>query len=264
MKTILNQNLKTLYFVRLILLSVSCSEKDDANTNEINQVDIEKVLTEMKNLGESEGKIIVFEMKNLKEKDYAKYFEVIENSEKVLAFASCQGINKRGPGDNFTVTCTWGNGESEVTECGESVSCAGQATWDCLENGGCATICNAKITFTPANISSNKKSKSLKQLDSILSEVINLSNSKNRNIEFTIKRNKDTYELSKVIYLENTSNTQSKSERTFQVDCWGSDGELLWQDTYYDKLSASEGILKCTDKDGGCADICEIVARFSK
>ena len=157
MKTIFNQNLKTLYFVCLILLLVSCSEKDDTNTDEISQVDIEEILTEMKSLGESEGKIIVFEMKNFKEKDFTKYFEIIENSEKVLAFATGQDINKRGPGDNYTVTCTWGNGESEVTECGESVACAGQATWDCLENGGCATICNAKITFTPANISNNKK-----------------------------------------------------------------------------------------------------------
>lgn len=146
MKTIFNQNLKTLYFVCLILLSVSCSEKDDTNTGEISQVDIEEILTEMKSLGESEGKIIVF--------------EIIENSEKVLAFATGQDINKRGLGDNYTVTCTWGNGESEITECGESVPCAGQATWDCLENGGCATICNAKITFTPANISNNKKSNS--------------------------------------------------------------------------------------------------------
>ena len=270
MTTIFNQNVKVLYLLCLIAFLTSCSEKEHANSNEISEAEITNILTEMKSLGDSQGKIIKFEMKNLKEKNYSKYFDVVDNSDKVMAFAKGQDFQKNGgPGDNYTVTCTWGSGEPVVTECGESVSCAGQATWDCLENGGCATICNAVITYVPGNIPNNLEpynSESIEQLKSILSEIVEMSSKKDKGVSFSISRNKDDYNLNKATYLDDTSNMNNSiisSARTFQVDCYGSDGEILWQGNYYDQLSASQGILDCTDRDGGCAEICEIVARYA-
>jgi hypothetical protein len=129
----------------------SCSDNEDINKSDITSQSIKKVLNEMKSLGDNENKVVTFELKNILKKDYKEHFKLINYSQKVLAFAA--GTNRETiKKDNYTVTCTWGDGSTKVTECGANVGCAGQATWDCLENGGCATICNAKITYKPAII----------------------------------------------------------------------------------------------------------------
>lgn len=264
MKKTSNQHFKIIYFICLLVLTVACSDTEETTSNEIQEATIEKILQDMKEVGDARGKIVVFEMKNYNGQDYKKHFELIENSTKVLAFATGLKNNNTSPGDNYTVTCTWGDGETTVTECGENVGCAGEATWDCLNNGGCATICNAKITYTPSITESNvsKSNKPMQQLVAILDEVVKISSANNKGVAFTISRNKDSYKLKEVSFLDGSQTTHMKTERTFQVDCYDGEGELLWQESYYDKLSASAGILKCTDEDGGCAEICEIYAAF--
>lgn len=246
------------------LSSCTNNEEVSIDSNSKIQENINSVLAEMKSLGDSQGKIIVYEVKNISKKDYQKYFEVIKNSKKVLDFALGSDSNQRkGPGDNYTVTCTWGNGETTVTECGESTSCAGQATWDCLENGGCATICNAKITYTPSKIKPYQVPKK-EAIESVLKQAVKISSLQNEAISFSIAYDKEKYWLKNTTSLkkESFSTLSRKRPGTFQVDCYGSDGELMWSDTYYDDVSASQGILDCTDRDGGCAEICEIYARY--
>ena len=254
----------------LLLFAVwitSCTQEQDKatveNSNSVTKKNVEDVLAQMKSLGDAQGKIIVFEVENISKEDYKKYFEVIKNSKKVMDFASgTDSSSRKAPEDNYTVTCTWGNGETMVTECGENVGCAGAATWDCLENGGCATICNARITYTPANIKVNQVSKK-EAIKSVLQQVIEISNSKNKAVSFSIAYDNEKYWLKKTSEIkEENFDKLRKRPGTFQVDCYGGDGELMWSDTYYSSEDASVGILQCTDTDGGCAEVCEIHARY--
>lgn len=259
-------NLKFIYLLCFSVLLFGCSEnEEDIITDEIQQKDIENILSDMKKVGDAEGKIVVFEMKNFDKKDYAKSFELIENTEKVLAFASGSNDISKSPGDDYKVTCTYGNGETEVTECGEDVGCAGAATWKCLDSGGCATICNAVLTYTPSFSpgTAAKKSTPKQQIETILEKVETMGLAEQKSIAFTIARNKDSYTLKETTFLKKNTNTNTARRiETFIVYCYDSDGELLWEEVHYDRQSASVDILKCTDEDGGCAEVCEIHAVY--
>ncbi|WP_204343855.1 hypothetical protein [Psychroserpens algicola] len=133
----------------------SCDSSDSAKetlSEEQIKLRIDNILSEIKAIGNESGKIVKYKFENLKKDDYMSYFDVLENSEKIIAFTNGTNPQAREEGDNYKVTCTYGDGEVVVTECGENVGCAGQATYDCLEGGGCATICNnkAELSFTPA------------------------------------------------------------------------------------------------------------------
>ncbi|WP_299335446.1 hypothetical protein [uncultured Psychroserpens sp.] len=149
------------YFLVLLLCAfalnfTSCEKESNPEniSSEELRLRIDKVVSKMKVLGDENSKIVTYEFANLKKDDYLGFIEIIENSAKVMDFVNGTENLNRGPGDDYQVTCTYGDGESVVTECGEDVGCAGQATWDCLEGGGCANVCNnkAKITYTPNNI----------------------------------------------------------------------------------------------------------------
>lgn len=223
MKIIYSQTIKII-LILLMIISVSCTKAEETSNHDFSQTDIEKMLVDMKRLAESKGKIVTFEMKNFKKKDYTQHFEVIENSSKVLAFASGSDSNWNKKEDNYTVTCTWGNGDVETTECGNSPGCAGQATWDCLEEGGCATICNAKITYTPSNIKPNLKYKS-KSIERILEKIEAISNKENQAVSFSIAFKNGKYWLKEFSFIEDNNLMKRNS---YQVDCYVSDGEILW------------------------------------
>lgn len=127
------------------------SSKDDISSEQL-KLRIDNVVSEMKAIGTESGKIVKYKFENLKKDDYMSYMVVLENTDKILSFVNGTNPQNRGEGDNYVVTCTYGDGEIVTTECGENVGCAGQATWDCLEGGGCAGICNnkAELSFTPA------------------------------------------------------------------------------------------------------------------
>jgi hypothetical protein len=256
--------LKIMYVLCFSMLFIACSQEEENSTNEIQQKDIESILLDMKKVGDAEGKIVVFKLENFEKGNYIKNFELIENTKKVMAFAQGSNDLSKSPGDNYTVTCTWGNGDTKVSECGEDVGCAGAATWDCIDNGGCATICNAVITYTPS-LNPNQAAKnntSIRQLEAIFENVATIANSEKKSLAFTISLNNGVYQLKETSYIDSKSKITAKTLRTFVVYCYDSDGELLWDETYYDKRSASVGVLKCTDEDGGCAEICEIHAAY--
>lgn len=254
-----------------IILVASCSEKDneanifEANRSaeiEITQNQINDVFAEIKSLGDSQGKIITFDIKNLTNKNYQKHFKVVQNSKKVMDFTLGFDSSQKDPEDNYTVTCTWGDGKTEVTECGSDVGCAGQATWDCLDLGGCAAICNARITYVPATIIPEKMNKK-KAIENVLAQVEEIAGIENSDLSFTIAYNQEKYWLKEYRKVTNHAKKNLNYQaRDFQVDCYGSDGELLWSETYASKGDASIGILQCTDEDSGCAEVCEIHARF--
>jgi len=250
-------------FALIAFFIISCSKEKDVhnNVNEVNQKKIETILNQIKSLGDSQGKIVVFKLENASKKDYQEYFEIIENSKDVLEFTL--GFDSKLQEDKqatMTVTCTWGNGETEETVC-TNLACAGQATWDCLENGGCATVCNTRIVYIPSKIKPSQNNK-LKSIESILQKVEEIGETKNEIISFSIAFDKnEKYWLNDISTTIEYDSNRLPSGGSYQVDCYGSDGELAWQENYPDTLSASQGILDCTDA-GGCAEICEIYARY--
>ncbi|MEM6718643.1 MAG: hypothetical protein AAF611_04995 [Bacteroidota bacterium] len=260
-------NLKCVYLLCFSMLLFGCSEnEEDTFTEEIQQKDIEKVLADMKKVGDAEGKIVVFKMKDFDKHTYAKNFKLIENSRKVIAFATgSRDFSKLSLSGNYQVTCTYGNGEVEVTDCGEDEVCAGIATWECVDNGGCATICNAVIMYTPSfnPATAAKSNKPMQQLESILGTVENMARAAKKSISFTISRNHDFYTLTETTFIPSNKNAHaSRRIETFVVYCYDSEGELLWEEVHYDKQSASIDIMRCKDEDGGCAEVCKIHAVY--
>lgn len=151
-------------FFGLLIFTISCQEelllnsdetqidlKSSLNVNHSSGEKISLLLEEMKILADSRQKIVVFELSNLEEDNYITHIRVLENSSKIIEFS--RGLDKNfksfGPDDNYTVTCTYSDGSTVVTECGQSTYCAGEATGACLDSGGCATVCNSKITYYP-------------------------------------------------------------------------------------------------------------------
>ena len=139
---------KLLFLALAVLTVISCT-KSKLEPDLTSQQKIEKILLEMKALGDSKGKVIVFNLKDLEKENYSKYFEIKPYTEKIYAF---NHPDSEPNTDNYTVTCTWSDGSQTTTECGADARCAGAATWDCLDNGGCATVCNARISYKPTKL----------------------------------------------------------------------------------------------------------------
>ncbi|MEP0266081.1 hypothetical protein [Dokdonia sp.] len=256
-----------LLFILSLILFFSCSEKETVVDGELSQSKIiqndvskstiEGIISEMKNLGDSQEKIIVFETKNIISDNPSEHFKILNVSKKAYIFSTGSSKAFLGPDDNYTVTCSYSDGETVVTECGNDVACAGSATWECTENGGCATICNAKITYIPASY--KIKQKKLENLDKVLQEVEEISKSKNNeSLDVTLAYDGIGFTLKNTSRI-NASIENKNSTRAWQVDCFDSDGDLIWSETFEDRLDASQAILNCTDVDGGCANVCEIV-----
>lgn len=232
----------------------------------LTQEKIEAVISEIKSLGDSQGKIIVFRVENILKKDYQKYFQVIKDSKKVLIFsAGSNNYSKTGSGDNYTVTCNLPDGQTTVTECGEDVGCAGHATWECLEHGGCATICNAKITYIPSKIKDGEITKQ-EAIESVLEQAKEISETKNKAISFKIAFYDNKFWLKEISEIKIENSNEDYLTKTdpgsYTVDCHNSDGDIIWSESFNNKLDASIAILDYTDNYGGCAEICETVGRY--
>lgn len=263
------KNVHSLYLILLVIFCISCSENEvsleDASFENQNRI-IQKghtknllsdLILEMKLLGDQNESIIVFETKNIMSSNPLEHFKILDISKKAYLFNSGNSKAFFGPDDDYTVTCSYSDGETVVTECGNDVLCAGNATWDCTESGGCATVCNAKITYIPASY--KLKQKKLENIDLVLREVENISKgNNNESLNVTLNYNGSEFSIKSTSIL-NTSSNLKKSNRAWQVDCFNSDGDLIWSETFEDRLDASQAILNCTDHDGGCANVCEII-----
>lgn len=141
--------LKHIVTICFTLILISCTDSANSDLEKEKSQKIEKLLLEMKTLGDAKGKVVVFKLENLDKEDYSELIEVVPYTKKVYTF---NHPDVEPNTDNYTVTCNWGDGSQTITECGSDAACAGSATWNCVENGGCATICNAKIMYKPSNL----------------------------------------------------------------------------------------------------------------
>jgi len=139
-------NLKFAYLCCFSILLFGCSASEDSTIadDEIQQKNIENILSEMKKVGDAEGKIVVLEVKNFNEKSYEKNFKLIENSKKVLAFATGSNDLDAVSVNAFKVIYTMENGEAKVTKC------TSEATSDCLGNYKSSSFNTVKMVYTPS------------------------------------------------------------------------------------------------------------------
>ena len=80
---------------------------------------------------------------NSKERSYSNYkFEVKEPNFFVLESKSSYSSKK------YTVSCTKGGKTLWTKECDGKISCGG-LIYDCLEGGGCGTICSQRLVYVP-------------------------------------------------------------------------------------------------------------------
>ena len=80
---------------------------------------------------------------NSRERSYSNYkFEVKEPNFFVLESKSSYSSKK------YTVSCTKGGKTLWTKECDGKFSCGG-LIYDCLEGGGCGTICSQRLVYVP-------------------------------------------------------------------------------------------------------------------
>lgn len=137
-------NLRFAYLLCFSVLLFGCSASEETIiVDEMQQKEIESVLSEMKKVGDAEGKIVVLEIKDFNKKGYEKNFELLENSKKVLAFSAGSNDLSAATGNAFKVTYTLGNGEAKVAKC------KGEAILDCLESYASSNFNIIKMVYTP-------------------------------------------------------------------------------------------------------------------
>jgi hypothetical protein len=139
------------FLVAMILFITSCKN----NSNEMNVKNINDIVSEMKEVKISNNDNAVFAdiQYNVKTGEILTY-KIAERELDLIwiPFTSEKTLKTRG--SKYKITCSKkvykdsnGNPSSETT-CDGKFSC-GTAINNCLEGGGCATICNALIIRVP-------------------------------------------------------------------------------------------------------------------
>jgi hypothetical protein len=113
--------------------------------NSIKDSEIEQVLINMKRLGDAKGKMIVFQIDDYAKGDYIDKFKIIENTDKVLAFATGSDNITKVSNENYTITYHGNNIQNPVKDCGSNIQLAKASIKKYLK-GGASKI---KITYTP-------------------------------------------------------------------------------------------------------------------
>lgn len=151
----------TLFVLFTTMLTISCSDKNHELNNQNSEEKINKLFdlvdskieTKSQVLRQLNGdkviqKAITFlvirdnntgeiSLANFKEEDYfAPIADVFENS----TLSQTQYM------DDYTVSCSGGSGGDWESSCGGKFSC-GKLIAKCLDEGGCASICNAKSSI---------------------------------------------------------------------------------------------------------------------
>ncbi|MEM6718642.1 MAG: hypothetical protein AAF611_04990 [Bacteroidota bacterium] len=132
------------YILCVCLLVVSCANTEAEISSEIQSVVTKELFSEMKKVGDAEGKIVVLEMNNFTKKNYKKDFELIDNTKKVLTFAAGSNDFSTIAGNVFKVTYIMENGDAKITEC------TSEETSNCLESYKLPSLNNIKIIYTPS------------------------------------------------------------------------------------------------------------------
>lgn len=112
--------LKIIHVLCFLLVLIACSH-ENTNTNEIQQKDIEHILSDMKKEGDAKGKIVIFSFKDFKNGNHLESFDYIENSKKVLSFTNGTNDLSKFSMDTFTVSFVSKHGNSTAIDLGKDI-----------------------------------------------------------------------------------------------------------------------------------------------
>ena len=136
-------------FITSLLFSVMCIASSCAQKNSSLQKVysaeefIETILVEAQRVTGENALYIESEF-DVKSKTYSKVnFSVIEPN-----FFVIDEFPKNVDVKKYIVTCTKGGKVTSTTECDGKFLC-GSAVYDCLNGGGCGTICSAPLVYLP-------------------------------------------------------------------------------------------------------------------
>ncbi len=128
----------TLLILLLAIFIVSCSKETISETNSI-----DTIIDEISEIATNENKVITYEI--LSEKDGYSFEKVnLETSKKFITNFEYNFSAARY--SYVTIECSDGT----TTTCNaDDGGCVGAAVRDCLDAGGCATVCRATVTYFP-------------------------------------------------------------------------------------------------------------------
>ncbi|WP_437823062.1 hypothetical protein [Tenacibaculum mesophilum] len=93
--------------------------------------------------------VIYIDVEYDKKNNTIKYLSSVEAEADFFVLDSEEEIQKRIDKGTYEVTCKGATGEF-TESCEGKVSC-GKLIYECLQAGGCATICQNKIVYVPQN-----------------------------------------------------------------------------------------------------------------
>ena len=118
---------------------------------------INQILEKITELGDTEGNIVTFEIRRFeddKEQFILRNVVVEKDTEFLTSFM--KGYDQKSfdlMRGKVTITCMLADGNAAQTSCGrKDGACIGKAVSECIDAGGCATVCSAKGTYIPENL----------------------------------------------------------------------------------------------------------------
>ncbi|MCB0376684.1 MAG: hypothetical protein KDD04_12250, partial [Sinomicrobium sp.] len=111
------------------------------------------ILSEIAKLGESEKKIVAFDIVFDKKSHSYSYtnVKIIKESLKIRDFIKGADPDFKYAENGIEVECTDAEGNVTVTSCPD-YACVGYAVALCVESGGCAKVCKVAAKYYPSAI----------------------------------------------------------------------------------------------------------------
>jgi hypothetical protein len=156
--------MKNLAILLFTLIAFASCESDgftenDANSNLVVEVPSKSksfltVLNETKLLAEEKGQRITFDLVLTEDGSFVKeniqfhpHFRAVD----AIVYGAT-GI-KKDTSRSWEVTCHNSDGTTTTTTCAtQDEQCLSNAVTSCLNSGGCVTICNMKLQYTPSSV----------------------------------------------------------------------------------------------------------------
>lgn len=141
--------LKITTFISIALLTSYCSQKDELSSLENQTLNFEAFFEKVSsmNLEISEENVIYIDYKWDPTKKRIEYLNSEEKEPDFFILESPKVIAQRSIAADYQVDCDNGD-DSWSKECNGKLSC-GKLIAKCLDQGGCATICEQSMAYSP-------------------------------------------------------------------------------------------------------------------
>ncbi|CAM1370735.1 conserved exported protein of unknown function [Tenacibaculum soleae] len=145
------KNIKIIFGLLIISLStISCNQNDSlqelSNTKMKPEAFFEKVAS--MNIKTTSENVIYIDIEYDNVNNTIEYLSSKEAEPDFFVLYSDTDVQKRIAEDAYEVTCKGGSKEFSNKGCDGKFSC-GRLIYKCLQSGGCATICQNKVIYSP-------------------------------------------------------------------------------------------------------------------